>query len=122
MSAIAAQALVLATAGFLFVLAILRLARRHHLSARYAIGWIGLGLMLILAAALLPFVGRIGRLASVSPTAALLILSSLALLAIAVQLSISVSHSQESIRTLAENQALLRRQMEESSEDSGTGI
>lgn len=107
MSTTAKQALVLAFGGLVIALVILRLARRRLLSTRYAIGWLSVGLLVAVAAALMPFVGRIGRLANMTPTAVLLTMSSLLLLAISVQLSISVSQLQERLRTTAEAHALL---------------
>jgi hypothetical protein len=113
MSTTAKQALVLAFGGFVIVLVILRLARRRLLSTRYAIGWLSVGALVAVAAALMPFVGRIGRLANMTPTAVLLTMSSLLLLAISVQLSISVSQLQERLRTTAEAHALLASRVAE---------
>ena len=113
MSTTAKQALVLALGGLLITAFILRLARRRLLSTRYAIGWLGIGALVAIAAALMPFVGRLGRLANMTPTAVLLTISSVLLLAISVQLSISVSLLQERLRTTAEAHALLARRVDE---------
>lgn len=113
MSTAVKQALVLAVGGLLIAAVILRLARRRLLTTRYALGWLGVGLLITVAAALLPFVGRLGRLANMTPTAVLLTMSSVILLAISVQLSISVSLLQERLRTTAESHALLARRVEE---------
>ena len=113
MSTAVKQALVLALGGVLIMVVILRLARRGLLSTRYALGWLGVGLLVTAAAATLPFVGNIGRLANMTPTAVLLAMSSIILLAISVQLSISVSLLQERLRTTAEAQALLASRLEE---------
>jgi Uncharacterized conserved protein (DUF2304) len=113
MSTAAKQAIVLAGGGLLISAFILTLARRRLLSTRYAIGWLVVGGLIVTAAALLPFVGRIGRLANMTPTAVLLTMSSVLLLAISVQLSISVSLLQERLRTTAESGALLAAQLEE---------
>ncbi|MGD9996111.1 MAG: DUF2304 domain-containing protein [Ilumatobacteraceae bacterium] len=107
MSTTAKQALVLAVGGLLIMAFILRLARRRFLTTRYAIGWLGVGAFIAAAAAMMPFVGRIGRLANMTPTAVLLTMSSVLLLLISVQLSISVSQLQERLRTTAEAHALL---------------
>jgi Uncharacterized conserved protein (DUF2304) len=107
MSTTAKQALVLAIGGLFIMSVILRLARSRLLSTRYAIGWLGVGLLVALAAAMMPFVGRLGRLANMTPTAVLLTVSSVLLLTISVQLSISVSQLQERLRTTAEAHALL---------------
>ncbi len=113
MSTTAKQALVLALGGALIFLFVIRLARRRLLTTRYAIGWLGLGVLVAAAAALMPFVGRLGRLANMTPTAVLLTISSVVLLAISVQLSISVSLLQERLRTTAEAHALLAHRVEE---------
>ena len=113
MSTTVKQALVLALGGLALAGFIVRLARRRLLSTRYALGWIGIGLLIAVAAALMPFVGRIGRLANMTPTAVLLSMSSIILLAISVQLSISVSLLQERLRTTAEAHALLASRLDE---------
>jgi len=113
MSTTAKQALVLAVGGLFIIAFILRLARHRFLSTRYAIGWLGVGALVALAAAMMPFVGRLGRLANMTPTAVLLTISSVLLLAISVQLSISVSQLQERLRTTAEAHALLAVRLNE---------
>jgi hypothetical protein len=113
MTTTAKQALVLAIGGLAIMLFILRLARRRLLTTRYALGWLGVGGLIAVAAVLMPFVGRLGRLANMTPTAVLLTISSVLLLAITVQLSISVSQLQERLRTTAEAHALLARRLEE---------
>ncbi|MEP7047220.1 MAG: hypothetical protein ABI949_11090, partial [Ilumatobacteraceae bacterium] len=53
----------------------------------------------------------LGKVANITPTAVLLMISSLILLAISIQLSISVSLLQERLRTTAEAHALLARRV-----------
>lgn len=113
MSTSVKQALVLAIGGFLIMAFTLRLARKRKLSTRYAIGWIVVGACVTVAATLMPFVGRLGRLANMTPTAVLLTMSSVLLLAISIQLSISVSLLQERLRTTAEAHALLASRLAE---------
>lgn len=113
MSTTAKQALVLAVGGLAISLVILRLARRRLLTTRYALGWLTVGVLIALAAVAMPFVGELGQLANMTPTAVLLTMSSVLLLAISVQLSISVSQLQERLRTTAEAHALLARRLEE---------
>lgn len=113
MSSTAKQALVLALGGIGFTTFIVTLARRRLLTTRYSLGWLGLGAAVTLAATIMPFVGDIGRLADMSPTGVLLAGSTLILLAISVQLSISVSMLQERLRTTAEAHALLAQQVDE---------
>jgi low affinity Fe/Cu permease len=113
MSTTAKQALVLAVGGLVIIAVILRLARAKLLSTRYTLGWLGVGALIAMAAALMPFVGRLGRLANMTPTAVLLTFSSVVLLAISVQLSISVSLLQERLRATAEAHALLAERLHE---------
>ena len=113
MSTSVKQALVLALGGGVIVLVILGLARRRLLTTRYALGWLGVGAFVALAAVTIPFVGRLGRVANITPTAVLLMISSVLLLAISIQLSISVSLLQERLRTTAEAHALLARRVRE---------
>src|SRR5262249_24590316 len=107
------QALVLAVGGVLIALFILRLARRRLLTTRYAVGWLVVGLIVALAAVSTPFVGKLGRFAGITPTGVLLIISSVVLLAISIQLSVSVSLLQERLRSTAEAHALLARKVED---------
>jgi putative Ca2+/H+ antiporter (TMEM165/GDT1 family) len=113
MSTTVKQALVLALGGSGIMLLILRLARRRLLTTRYALGWLAVGAVVALAAVTMPFVGRLGKLANITPTAVLLMISSVLLLAISVQLSISVSQLQERLRTTAEAHALLAHRVVE---------
>ena len=108
MSTTAKQALVLAVGG-LFIIACHPSPRSppvpRALGTRSA-GWASARSSRV-AAAMMPFVGRLGRLANMTPTAVLLTISSVLLLTISVQLSISVSQLQERLRTTAEAHALL---------------
>ena len=111
MSTSVKQALVLALGGVVIVLVILALTRRRLLTTRYTLGWLGVGALVAWAAITLPFVGRLGKVANITPTAVLLMISSVLLLAISIQLSISVSLLQERLRTTAEAHALLARRV-----------
>ena len=113
MSTTVKQAIVLALGGLGLTAVILRLARRRLLTTRYAFGWLGVGVLVVLAAAAMPFVGDLGKVANITPTAVLLMVSSAVLLAISIQLSISVSLLQERLRSTAEAHALLARKVAE---------
>ncbi|MEO7397826.1 MAG: DUF2304 family protein [Ilumatobacteraceae bacterium] len=113
MSTTVKQALVLACGGLGLAAVVLRLARRRLLTTRYAFGWLGIGVLVMLAAAAMPFVSDLGDVADITPTAVLLMISSGVLLAISIQLSISVSLLQERLRTTAEAHALLANQVAE---------
>jgi tellurite resistance protein TehA-like permease len=113
MSTTVKQALVLAFGGLLIISGIGLLARRRLLTTRYALGWVGVGAAVTVAAVTMPFIGQVGELANMTPTAVLLAISTIILLSISVQLSISVSMLQERLRTTAEAQALLAQQVAE---------
>ena len=107
MSTGAKQALILAAGGGIFILVVLALARRRLMTTRYALGWLTIGLLVLLGAIFTNAVGSVGRLAGMTPTAVFLMFATVVLLAIALQLSISVSGLQSQVRDLAETQALL---------------
>ncbi len=113
MSTTVKQALVLALGGLGLAFVVLRLAHRRLLTTRYAFGWFGVAVLVILAAAAMPFVSDLGKIANITPTAVLLMISSAVLLAISIQLSISVSLLQERLRTTAEAHALLANKVAE---------
>jgi uncharacterized membrane protein len=113
MSTTLKQALVLAAGGILVSAIVLRLARKRLLTTRYALAWLAVGGVVVLGAALTPYLGRLGEFADITPTGVLLALSSVVLLAISVQLSISVSQLQERLRSTAEAHALLEHRLAE---------
>ena len=86
------------------------LARRRVLSLRYTLGWLVLAALGLLAASLTGLVEPAARYLGVTPTAFFAMATSIVLLAIAVQLSISVSGLQRQVRRLAEAHALLADQ------------
>lgn len=101
------QALLASTAGLLFCIAVVVLARRRLLSFRYAIGWLFVGVALVLAGVGLGLVQPLSRFLSVTPTTLVLGGVLATLLLICVQLSISLSGSNEQIRSLNDSVALL---------------
>ena len=108
MSKYALQAITVATASIMIAAMVLVLARRQRLSFRYTIGWLlflGLGAVsaLVLPAAQ-PIAGALG----VTPGVVVSSLAVVALLAICIQLSVSISGLQEQVRSLSEESALLR--------------
>lgn len=105
------QSIVVAASSLLIGGLILVLARRQRLSFRYAVGWLlflGLGAV---SSLLLPAVQPIASGLGVTPGVVVSSFAVIALLAICIQLSISISGLQEQVRTLAEEVAL--QQVEE---------
>jgi uncharacterized protein DUF2304 len=111
MSTGAKQALILAAGGAALILFVFMLARRRLMTTRYALGWMLIGLLVLVGAFVTNLVGEVGRVAGMTPTAVFLAVATAVLLAIALQLSISVSGLQAQVHDLAEDQALLEDRM-----------
>ena len=101
------QALVLAAGGVALAAVIVVLVRRRLISTRYAVGWLAIAVLVILGAAFTSAVSEVGDVAGMTPTAVFLAGATILLLAIAIQLSISVSGLQSQVRDLTEANALL---------------
>jgi drug/metabolite transporter (DMT)-like permease len=95
------------SAGLLFALLILLLARRGRLSMRYTLGWLFVAGCIMVAGLASGFVGPIADFLGISAAALVFATATTALLALTVQLSITVSGLIEHTRTLAESVALL---------------
>ena len=105
------QIITIAIVSASIALLVLVMARRQRLSFRYTIGWLlflGLGAV---SALLLPAVQPIARELGVTPGVVVSSLAVIALLAICIQLSVSISGLQEQVRSLAEESALLRTEL-----------
>lgn len=102
------QLLIVAIIATFFALSVLRLARRQKLSFRYTAGWLFLLAVSILAGLLIPIVEPIADVLNLSPVAVLVGISITILLAVCIQLSISISGLQKQVRILAEELALIR--------------
>lgn len=117
MSARAIQTIVAAAISLVFVLVVHRLGRHQRLSFRYAVGWMLLGSLGLIAGALVPLAEPIADLLSVSPAALLGLGGMILLLVLCVQLSISISGLQEQVRTMAEEAAFLREEIDRLKDD-----
>lgn len=91
-----------------FLLLIHRLAKVKKLSFRYTLGWIALGITGIISVIVIPFASEISEIFHLSPAAILATGAVILLVAICVQLSISISGLQEQTRLLAEEISLLK--------------
>jgi hypothetical protein len=87
------------------------LSRRQLLSLRYALGWMGVSTLLVLAAAGLALAGGISTSLPLTPTGLLSAVGLAFVLLITLQLSISLSGLQEAIRELSEANALLEERL-----------
>lgn len=100
----------LASAGLslIYVIVCYRLGTRGKLSFRYTTGWIllfGVGLS---SALLIPIVEPTAEYLELSPAAVVAGVGLVLLLAICVQLSVSISGLQEQVRTLSEEISILK--------------
>ncbi|MCY7298654.1 MAG: DUF2304 domain-containing protein [Ilumatobacteraceae bacterium] len=107
MSILVRQAILVSLTGVGLVGLSLFLSRRGLLSFRYGVGWLAVGLALIVGGLGLGWVDSISKSLGVTPTTLVLVGVAGGLLAICVQLSISLSGSREHIRDLTETVALL---------------
>ena len=111
MSHLAAQSIVEAVGGLAMWLLVFSLARRGLLSLRYALGWMGVSILLLVAAFALALVGGVSDSLPLTPTGLLAAVGIGFLLLITLQLSISLSGHQEAIRELSEANALLEERL-----------
>ena len=112
MSRQAVQILEVATIAVLMGSFILAIARRQLISFRYTIGWLCLCGVTLLGALLVPVVEPIAKFLKVDPLTVVCGSAFLILLAICVQLSISISGLQRQLHDVNEVVALLRDKVE----------
>lgn len=91
---------------------VLAIARRQLISFRYTIGWLGLCVVTFLGALLVPVVEPIAEFLKVDPFTVVGGSAFLVLLAICIQLSISISGLQRQLYEVNEVVALLRDKVE----------
>ena len=99
------QSLLLAVSGALVAVATIT-ARRGRLSFGTAVMWSGIGLLGMLAALLIPAVGRIGLFLGLLPAAVLAAGASIVLATIAFTLSLRVSSLESALQLVAEEFAI----------------
>jgi hypothetical protein len=120
-SVVVRQALLLGSLGLAFSVVIVALGRQGRLSFRFVVGWLSLGLLLILGSLFVFLLSPISELLGVpSPTLGLAV-GILISIVISVELSISSSRAQEQLRDAAEAIALLEsrvRDLESKREES----
>ena len=112
MSRQAVQILEVATIAVLMGSCILAIARRQLISFRYTIGWLGLCAVTFFGALLVPVVEPIARFLKVDQFTIVGGSALLILLAICIQLSISISGLQRQLYEVNEIVALLRDKVE----------
>ena len=92
-----------------FIVAVVMLARRQKISFQYAIGWLVLLIIALFSGLLVPVVEPVATAAKLSPVAVILAISVVILLAVCIQLSISISGLQRQVRRLHEEVAFLKQ-------------
>ena len=112
MSRQAIQILEVSIIAFLIGTFILAIARRHLISFRYTIGWLGLCAVTFLGALFVPVVEPVARFLKVDPFTVVGGSAFLILLVICIQLSISISGLQRQLHDVNEVVALLRDKVE----------
>jgi hypothetical protein len=112
MSNVAVQALLVALGGLGLLVVVFMLARRRLLSLRYALGWMAVSMLLLGAALILVLIGGISHSLPITPTGLLAGVGLAFVLAVCLQLSISLSGQQEAIRELSEANALLAERLQ----------
>ena len=105
------QAGLVALGGVGMFLVVFELSRRGLLSLRYALGWMGVSVLLVGAGVLLVLVGGLSESLPFTPTGLLAAVGLAFVLLITLQLSISLSGQQEAIRQLSEANALLEERV-----------
>ena len=96
------------SASVLFSIFVYLLARKSRLSFRYALGWLLLFVPGLFAVVFLPLITPLSNFLKITPAAVLAVTFMIVLIAICIQLSISISGLQEQIRTLSEEVAQQR--------------
>jgi hypothetical protein len=105
------QAALVALGGLGMFFVVFELSRRGLLSLRYALGWMGVSVLLVGVGVLLVVVGGLSRSLPFTPTGLLAAVGLAFVLLITLQLSISLSGQQEAIRQLSEANALLEERV-----------
>jgi ABC-type Fe3+ transport system permease subunit len=121
MSVLVKQSAVIVFSGVVMLFFVARLVHRRRLTFGFASGWVAVSIAVIASSLLTPLVNPIARQFSMTGTAVFLLVAVAFIVAVCIQLSISVSGLQERIRDLAEANALLRAELERRDDDAGTG-
>ena len=111
MTNLAIQSVLVAGGAVVMFTIVFALSRRGLLSLRYALGWMAVSTLLVLAAIVIALIGGIGKSLPFTPTGLIAVVGLSFLLAITLQLSISLSGHQEAIRELSEANALLEERL-----------
>jgi hypothetical protein len=102
------------------LIVIIELSRRRQLHPKYAVLWLSVGVVLSVFAISPTLFNRMAHaLGVISPPALLTVLAALFLLMVCVYLSWEVGRLEDKTRTLAEEVALLRKDLDDTTPVSG---
>jgi len=104
------QALQIGIAAIVYLLIVLRLARRGAISFKYSMGWLGLFAALLVVTLAIPVTRPLASFLRVAPFTVVGGGAMLVLIGICIQLSISISGLQRQIHRLNEEIAFLRQE------------
>ncbi len=114
MSQQVAQALEIAAVALVFTLSILYLAQRQRISFRYTMGWLTLCIISAFTGLLIPLIKPLATKLQLDAFALIGASAIIILLALCIQLSISISGLQKQLQQLNEDLALHKKVVEDS--------
>lgn len=118
MSQQTAQGIEIGFVAIVFAVCILYLARKHRISFRYTIGWLVLFVISALTGFLIPLVEPLAAQLQLDAFALVGASAIIVLLALCIQLSISISGLQNQMQRLNEDLALQKKLVEDSHAES----
>ena len=95
-----------------FIAHIFRLTRRGMLSFRYSIGWFSIMFLGLLAAPFVVIFAPLAEKLKLTPSALLAAISTIAVVIILIQLSVSISGNQRKMDKLVRENALLKEKLD----------
>ena len=95
-----------------FIVHIFRLTRRGMLSFRYSIGWFSIMFLGLLAAPFVVIFAPLAEKLKLTPSALLVAISTIAVVVILIQLSVSISGNQRKMDMLVRENALLKEKLD----------
>ena len=95
-----------------FIAHVFRLSRRGMLSFRYSIGWFSIMFLGLLAAPFVVIFAPLAEKLKLTPSALLAAISTIAVVIILIQLSVSISGNQKKMDTLVRENSLLKEKLD----------
>jgi len=108
------QAIEIAVVALVFTISILYLARRQRISFRYTVGWLTLCVVSAFTGLLIPLIKPLATKLQLDAFALIGACAIIFLLALCIQLSISISGMQKQLQQLNEDLALQKKAAEDS--------